>query len=72
MNLEKTKYLPFSSYMSGLAKLGNLEIDRNTSIPEVESIKYLGVTIDRGIMYLKVEVTCNLFFLIERLTEIYI
>ncbi|XP_045481739.1 uncharacterized protein LOC123685892 [Harmonia axyridis] len=45
INLQKTKYLPFVAYQSGLPHMGNLEVDNETSIPEAEYIKYLGVTI---------------------------
>lgn len=51
INTEKTKYLPFASYSSGLPQMGNLKVDNNTSIPEAEHIRYLGVTIDRHLKW---------------------
>lgn len=47
INYQKTKYLPFSSYANGLPNFGNLKIDNSTEISESESIKYLGIIIDR-------------------------
>lgn len=47
LNIEKTKYLPFSSYVTGLPSMGPLTIDENTEIPEEDSVKYLGIIIDR-------------------------
>lgn len=47
LNVNKTKYLPFSSYDSGLPELGPLLIDQDTAIPEAAAIKYLGVIVER-------------------------
>lgn len=46
LNMDKTKYVPFASYESGLPKYGNIDIDTNTSIPAAKSANYLGVIID--------------------------
>lgn len=53
LNLQKTKYLPFAAYESGLPHMGNLEFEDGTSIPEAEHIKYLGITIDRHLKWNK-------------------
>lgn len=53
INLKKTKYLPFASYESGLPQMGPLNINRETSIPEGDAIKYLGITIDRHLKWEK-------------------
>lgn len=47
LNVEKTRYLPFTSYCSKLPNLGSLNIDTTISVPETSSVKYLGLTIDR-------------------------
>lgn len=47
LNCDKTKYLPFTSYANNLPNFGPLNIDQNQQIPEAESIKYLGIIIDR-------------------------
>lgn len=51
LNVEKTKYLPFTSYAANLPNIGALTIDENTEIPEAESIKYLGIIIDRHVRW---------------------
>lgn len=51
LNCEKTKYLPFTSYSNNLPNMGPLTIDEFTKIPEAESIKYLGITIDRHLRW---------------------
>lgn len=51
LNLMKTKYLPFSSYKTGLPHMGNLEVDRGVSILEAEKIKYLGIMVDRHLRW---------------------
>lgn len=47
----KTRYLPFSSYKTGLPQMGNLEVDGGVVIPEAEKIKYLGITVDRHLRW---------------------
>lgn len=44
LNLDKTKFLPFSSYSS--EPIGHLEISPEVKIPEAKFIKYLGIMID--------------------------
>lgn len=51
INLEKTRYLPFASYSSGLPHIGPLMVTPNLHIPEADSIKYLGITIDRHLKW---------------------
>lgn len=51
LNVAKTKYLPFVSYINGLPHLGALRVDKNTLIPEAESVKYLGVIVDRHLRW---------------------
>lgn len=51
LNCDKTKYLPFTSYANNLPNLGPLSIDQNQQIPEAESIKYLGIIIDRHLRW---------------------
>lgn len=51
LNIGKTKYLPFTSYKSNLPSLGSLNIDPETLIPESESMKYLGIVIDRHLRW---------------------
>lgn len=51
LNFDKTKYLPFSSYTSGLPNMGPLKIGDSYEIPEGESIKYLGIAIDRHLRW---------------------
>lgn len=47
LNKEKTVYLPFTSYYNNLPNLGNLNIDGEITIPEAESVRYLGIILDR-------------------------
>lgn len=51
LNLEKTKYLPFASYITGLPTIGPIKITECTEIPEASHIKYLGVKIDRHLRW---------------------
>lgn len=51
LNLKKTKYLPFASYKSSLPQMGPLAVNNQTSIPEGDSIKYLGVTVDKHLKW---------------------
>lgn len=51
LNTQKTNYLLFTSYSSGLHELGNLIIDEKTEIPEAEKVKYLGIIIDRHLRW---------------------
>lgn len=51
LNCEKTKYLPFASYSTGLPNMGNLSIDNNSSIKEGEFSKYLGIIIDKHLRW---------------------
>lgn len=51
MNIDKTKYLTFTSYKNNLPNLGPLKINARTSITEAESIKYLGIIIDRHLKW---------------------
>ena len=52
INLEKTKYLPFANYKSGLPKNKKIDIDlpfTNNTLWRIEStdhVKYLGIIID--------------------------
>lgn len=47
VNFQKTTYMVFTSYSNHLPDLGPIEIDRNLNILESESVKYLGMIIDR-------------------------
>lgn len=47
LNYNKTKYLPFCSYKSGLPNVGPLNVGLNYQIMEDDHIKYLGIIIDR-------------------------
>lgn len=47
INYNKTNYLPFTSYSNHLPNLGPLKIEETIEIPEVTSVKYLGIIIDR-------------------------
>lgn len=51
LNVDKTKYMPFTTYQTGLPNLGYLDIDMTTKIPEVDRIKYLGIIIDRHLKW---------------------
>lgn len=51
LNLGKTKYLPFSSYASGLPDMGSLILGENSYIPEADSVRYLGIVIDRHLKW---------------------
>lgn len=51
LNLEKTCYLPFTSYTSGLPNLGTLNIGLDSPIQEADKIKYLGIIIDRNLRW---------------------
>lgn len=51
LNCEKTLYLPFTSYVNNLPNMGPLNIDDDTIIPEAESVKYLGIKIDRHLRW---------------------
>lgn len=51
MNIEKTKYLPFASYSSGLPELGDIEVDTETKIPQANEVRYLGVIVDRHLKW---------------------
>lgn len=47
VNFTKTHYLSFASYKNYLPHLGCLNIDQNLQISEANSVKYLGIIIDR-------------------------
>lgn len=51
LNCDKTKYLPFTSYTNTLPDIGPLKINEDVQIPEAESIKYLGITVDRHLRW---------------------
>lgn len=56
INFSKTRYLPFTSYQSHLPNFGPLNIDTGKDndkmlIEEAESIKYLGIIIDRHLKW---------------------
>lgn len=51
LNVEKTRYLPFTSYTPGLPNFKELNISSTVSIPETASIKYLGIVIDRHLKW---------------------
>lgn len=54
INYEKTKYLPFTTYLNNLPNLGPLSINinnKNMSINEAESVKYLGVVVDKHLRW---------------------
>lgn len=51
LNCGKTRYLPFCSYVNSLPKLGPLNVGLNSQIMESESIKYLGIMIDRHLRW---------------------
>lgn len=51
LNCDKTKYLPFTSYVNNLPDMGPLNIDALTQIPEADSVKYLGIIVDRHLRW---------------------
>lgn len=51
INYKKSHYLPFTSYTNYLPNMGPLLIDINAKILEAESIKYLGIIIDRHLRW---------------------
>lgn len=51
LNCDKTYYLPFTSYANHLPNMGLLNVDHDTMIPEVDSVKYLGIVIDRHLKW---------------------
>lgn len=51
LNVSKTKYIPFASYVSGLPDMGPLDISQNISIPSAVSMKYLGLTLDSNLKW---------------------
>ena len=51
INYDKTNYLPFTIYANHLPNLGPLRIEENIEIPEVTSVKYLGILIDRHLRW---------------------
>lgn len=51
LNASKTKYLTFTSYARDLPNMGSLNVSGDISIPEVASIKYLGLTLDRHLRW---------------------
>lgn len=51
LNCEKTKYLPFTSYANNLPNMGPLNIGLNSQIPEAQSVKYLGIIVDRHLRW---------------------
>ncbi len=50
LNVQKTKYMPFSTYKNFLPKLGNIKI-ANYEIPETTSFKYLGIKMDNSLRW---------------------
>lgn len=53
LNIDKTKYMVFSSYASGHPDLGDLVFDDGICIAETKHIKYLGITIDSQMRWTK-------------------
>ncbi|KAK9876112.1 hypothetical protein WA026_011229 [Henosepilachna vigintioctopunctata] len=51
MNIEKTKFIIFSCYNVGRPTYTTLNIDRDLHITTTESIKYLGVIIDKNLKW---------------------
>lgn len=51
LNCTKTKYMPFSSYSTGLPSIGNIEVNSDITIPETAAIRYLGVIIDSNLKW---------------------
>lgn len=51
LNCNKTKYLPFCSYASGLPNMGSLNINQNNCVEEGDSVKYLGIIIDKHLRW---------------------
>lgn len=51
INYNKTNYLPFTSYSNHLPNLGPLKVEESIEIPEVTSVKYLGIIIDRHLRW---------------------
>lgn len=51
INMNKTKYLPFTSYSNSLPNLGNLNTMSNMQIAEADDIRYLGIHVDRHLRW---------------------
>lgn len=51
LNQSKTKYLPFTSGKSGAEDLENLHINEELVIPKADSVKYLGIEIDKHLKW---------------------
>lgn len=46
LNQDKTKFLPFTSYLNNLPNFSQLEIDKDLKILGADTVKYLGIIID--------------------------
>lgn len=46
LNKNKTKFVPFTSYVNNLPSFDDLKVEKNLIISKVDNIKYLGITID--------------------------
>ncbi len=51
LNVQKTKYISFTSYKDKLPKIGSLQVNQEIAIPETESIKYLGIILDQNLKW---------------------
>ena len=47
VNFKKTSYLPFTTYVNNLPNFRSLNIENRLNIPEADSMKYLGIIIDK-------------------------
>lgn len=60
INFAKTKYISFSCYDRNLYNFSPLKIDNDTEIQQTDSVKYLGITIDRFMRWdLHINNVCN-------------
>lgn len=60
INYTKTKYLPFGCYKNSLPSFSSIDIGMGITIMEAESVKYLGVVIDRNLRWnIHITNVCN-------------